>query len=60
MNELCRSGIFVVGDKEREVQRMRDCKVTIAALCSILIDPQCNLERVVGACKRAHADGARM
>jgi predicted amidohydrolase len=39
---------------------MRDTKVTVASLRSVLIDPQENLEGVRGACARAQADGARM
>lgn len=39
---------------------MQDTKVTVAALRSILIEPQENLERVRHACTVAHADGARM
>ena len=39
---------------------MRDTRVTVASLRSLLIDPQQNLERVEQACKVARQDGARV
>ena len=39
---------------------MRDVKVTIASLRSILLDPRENLQLVRRACLTAHQDGARM
>ena len=39
---------------------MKDIKVTVAAMKSILIDPNENLRQVEKACKIAHKDGARL
>lgn len=39
---------------------MKDTKVTVASLKSLLIDPSANLERVKGTCAIAARDGARM
>ena len=39
---------------------MKNTKVTVASMRSVLIDPQRNLERVKDACAIAHQDGARM
>jgi len=39
---------------------MKDIKVTVAALKSILADPNENLKRVENACKIAQKDGARL
>lgn len=39
---------------------MKDTRITVASLKSLLIDPQKNLERVKAACAVAVKDGARM
>ena len=39
---------------------MKDIKVTVASLRSVLIDPQRNLDLVTQTCKTAHEAGARM
>jgi|GEM_PF-1018880 len=39
---------------------MKDIKVTVAAMNSILIDPNENLKKVEKAAKQAHRDGARI
>lgn len=39
---------------------MKDIKVTVAAMHSILIDPNENLKKVEQACKQAREDGARL
>ncbi len=39
---------------------MKDVKITVAAVKSILIDPNENLKQVEKACKVAHKDGARL
>jgi len=39
---------------------MKDIRVTVAALNSVLIDPNMNLAKVEKACEQAHKDGARL
>jgi len=39
---------------------MRNCKVTVASLRSVLVDPQRNLSLVQAACAQAQREGARL